>query len=323
MAGEWIPYDVCLATKPEVLELLDETGASADAVIGRLLQFWGWAALNAEGGTARMTIDRLGRMFGGDAHFWNWVEKVGWLAVDSAGGTVSIPGWENRFSKTAKARALQQKRSAYSHECGPVDGVAPGAGRSSARTRAQDRPRGERGNRGERAKRGEETEETGLEPSASSSVENTPEEDSAAWETLRAAWRQGPGKAWPSQTPPEKLEDRLREPGWLPMALRAIERLPGCKYFQSPVGLGQLVSKGFVDKIVAGDFDTVNRGASTGGDRLPADNTNKKYYRAQFGRSMTEREFREADRLPAGEGADSLEAARLKTLKMLKRESGG
>lgn len=323
MAGEWFAYDCCLPTKPEVIELLEETGASADAVIGRLLQFWGWAALHAEGGTARMTLDRLGRMFGGDADFWLAVEGVGWLAVDSAGGTVSIPGWENRFSKTAKARALQQKRSAYSHECGPVDGLAPGAGRSSARTRAQDRPRGERGNRGERAKRGEETEETGPEPSASSSVENAPEEDSAAWETLRAAWRQGPGKAWPSQTPPEKLEDRLREPGWLPMALRAIERLPACKYFQSPVGLGQLVSKGFVDKIVAGDFDTVNRGASTGGDRLPADNTNKKYYRAQFGRSMTEREFREADRLPAGEGADSLEAARLKTLKMLKRESGG
>ena len=319
MAGEWIPYDVCLATKPEVLELLDETGASADAVIGRLLQFWGWAALNAEGGTARMTIDRLGRMFGGDAHFWNWVEKVGWLAVDSESGTVSIPGWEDRFSKTAKARALQQKRSAYSHECGPVDGVAPGAGRSSARARTQDRAI-ERRESKESKERKEE--ETGLEPSASSSVlENTSEEDSAAWETLRAAWRQGPGKPWPSRTPPEKLEDRLREAGWLPMALRAIERLQGCKYFQSPVGLGQLVSKGFVDKIVAGDFDSINR---PGGDRPPpSDTANKKYYRAQFGRSMTEREFREADRLPAGEGADSLEAARLKTLKMLKRESGG
>ena len=288
MAGEWIPYDVCLATKPEVLELLDETGASADAVIGRLLQFWGWAALNAEGGTARMTIDRLGRMFGGDAHFWNWVEKVGWLAVDSESGTVSIPGWENRFSKTAKARALQQKRSADSRYREPADGLASDPGRSSARTRTQDSPRGDRGQ--EREQR-EEGEETGLEPSASSSVlENTPEEDLAAWETLRAAWRQGPGKAWPSQTPPEKLEDRLREAGWLPMALRAIERLPACKYFQSPVGLGQLVSKGFVDKIVAGDFDSINR---PGGDRPPpSDTANKKYYRAQFGRSMTEREFR-------------------------------
>ena len=319
MAGEWIPYDVCLATKPEVLELLDETGASADAVIGRLLQFWGWAALNAEGGTARMTLTRLARMFGGDVNFWCWVAKVGWLAVDSESGTVSIPGWENRFSKTAKARALQQKRSAYSHECGPVDGVAPGAGRSSARARTQDRAI-ERRESKESKERKEE--ETGPEPSASSSVlENTPEEDSAAWETLRAAWRQGPGKPWPSRTPPEKLEDRLREPGWLPMALRAIERLPACKYFQSPVGLGQLVSKGFAAKIVAGDFDTINR---PGVDRPPpGDTANKKYYRAQFGRSMTEREFREADRLPAGEGADSLEAARLKTLKMLKRESGG
>ena len=269
MAGEWIPYDVCLATKPEVLELLDETGASADAVIGRLLQFWGWAALNADGGTARMTLDRLGRMFGGDADFWLAVENVGWLAVDSAGGTVSIPGWEDRFSKTAKARALQQKRSAYSHECGPVDGVAPGAGRSSARARTQDRAI-ERRESKESKERKEE--ETGPEPSSASSsvLENTPEEDQAAWEALRAAWRRGPGKPWPSVAPPEKLEDRLREPGWLPMALRAIERLPACKYFQSPVGLGQLVSNGFVDKIVAGDFDTINRPKILPGDRPPA-----------------------------------------------------
>ena len=271
MAGEWIPYDVCLATKPEVIELLEETGAPADAIIGRLLQFWGWAALHAEGGTARMTLDRLGRMFGGDADFWLAVENVGWLAVDSAGGTVSIPGWEDRFSKTAKARALQQKRSAYSHECGPVDGVAPGAGRSSARTRAQDRPRGEeRRERKESKERKEE--ETGPEPSSASSsvLENTPEEDLAAWEALRAAWRRGPGKPWPSVAPPEKLEDRLREPDWLPMALRAIERLPACKYFQSPVGLGQLVSAGFVDKIVAGDFDSINRPKILPGDRPPA-----------------------------------------------------
>jgi hypothetical protein len=40
VAGEWIPIDCNLSTKPEVLELVDETGDPADAVIGRLVQLW-------------------------------------------------------------------------------------------------------------------------------------------------------------------------------------------------------------------------------------------------------------------------------------------
>ena len=36
MAGEWIPYDVCLPQKPEVLELVDATGLPADqALLGQ------------------------------------------------------------------------------------------------------------------------------------------------------------------------------------------------------------------------------------------------------------------------------------------------
>jgi len=70
MAGEWCPIDCNLATKPEVLELVDETGDQADAVIGRLVQLWLWSAMNSEDGTARMTVRRLGKLFGGSDTFW-------------------------------------------------------------------------------------------------------------------------------------------------------------------------------------------------------------------------------------------------------------
>ena len=62
MAGEWIPYDVCLPQKPEVLELVDRTGLAPDQVVGRLLMLWGWAALNSSDGTARMSLRLLGRL---------------------------------------------------------------------------------------------------------------------------------------------------------------------------------------------------------------------------------------------------------------------
>jgi hypothetical protein len=51
------------------------------------------------------------------------------------------------------------------------------------------------------------------------------------------------------------VADRLAEDGWFAKALAAIEALPRCKYFRDPVTLPQLVSKGFVDKVLGGQFD--------------------------------------------------------------------
>ena len=42
MAGEWIPIDCNLGTKPEVLELVDVTGEPVEAVVYRLIQLWAW-----------------------------------------------------------------------------------------------------------------------------------------------------------------------------------------------------------------------------------------------------------------------------------------
>jgi hypothetical protein len=63
------------------------------------------------------------------------------------------------------------------------------------------------------------------------------------------------GKAWCLPTAPDKLADRLDEPGWFEKALAAIEALPRCRYFSDPVTLPQLVAPGFVDKVLGGQFD--------------------------------------------------------------------
>ena len=108
MAGEWIPLDCNLGTKPEVLELVDETGLPVEVVCWRLVQLWSWAALNSPDGTIRATPKRVAAVAGGDEAFWLAVEKVGWVSF--ANGNIVIEGWDRRFSGSAKARALHARR---------------------------------------------------------------------------------------------------------------------------------------------------------------------------------------------------------------------
>jgi hypothetical protein len=94
--------------KPEVLELVDETGLPVEVVGWRLIQLWSWAALNTADGTIRATPARLAMVAGGDADFWLAVERVGWVSFLS--GTLTIAGWDKRFSRAAKARAGNARR---------------------------------------------------------------------------------------------------------------------------------------------------------------------------------------------------------------------
>ena len=108
MAGEWIPLDCNLGTKPEVLELVDETGLPVEVVCWRLVQLWSWAALNSSDGTIRATPRRVASVAGGDEAFWVAVERTGWITF--VGDRIVIEGWEKRFSGSAKARALHARR---------------------------------------------------------------------------------------------------------------------------------------------------------------------------------------------------------------------
>jgi hypothetical protein len=109
VAGEWIPLDCNLGTKPEVLELMEETGLPIEVVGWRLIQLWSWAALNSSDGTIRATPRRVAAVAGGDEAFWLAVERVGWVSF--LNGTITIEGWDRRFSRAAKARAQNALRA--------------------------------------------------------------------------------------------------------------------------------------------------------------------------------------------------------------------
>jgi len=242
MAGDWLPIDCNLATKPEVLELVDVCGCEPDAAVGRIVQLWLWASMNAEAGQAKMTPPRMARMFGGDVDFWHAVANVGWLVIDAEHRTITIPKWEERFGQAAKERALKARRNATYEAEHPrrkrSDGAAP------------EHPAHERRD----IRRSMAVEERRREEIESPPP---PRESCAAeaWETLRTAWNSGPGKPWKPPTVPNGKGGVLDDPAWLPAALEAIPRLKGCKYFETPVALPQFMRAGFVENVLGGQYD--------------------------------------------------------------------
>jgi len=240
MAGEWLAIDIGLPDKPETQELIDLTGEPVEVVCYRLWRLWGWASMNTVDGVARMTVQRLVRTCGGDDAFWRAVQAVGWLEIDDEAATVAIPGWDRRFSQAAKERAQARDRAKEQRERAhpPVrhERTAPCA------TGAQEERRGEV-----------------PPPPREASQERPAGQD--GWPTLLDAWNRGCGKAWRTPAnPPDHALDRLREPGWLEDALAAIEHLPRCKFFQTPVTLPQLVSKpGFARDVAGGKYDDVTK----------------------------------------------------------------
>lgn len=265
MAGEWLPYDVCLPTKPEVVELVDRTGLEVGTVVGRMLMLWGWAVLNCDRGRARISLRLLSKLCGGDEGFWLAVQDVGWLEVDAEGGTVGIPGWDARFSQAAKSRAKAAVRHSVAKAAtasAPSGGATrPQRGRSAPPPGARRAP--DRGDRGERI--------SSSSPGAAQEVQEAPSQDGpylCGWDTLRKAWKAGKGRPWTLPTPPDKAADRLAEDGWFGKALAAIDRLPACRYFRDPVTLPQFVAPGFVDKILGGQFDNPRDQPGGRGGRL-------------------------------------------------------
>jgi hypothetical protein len=114
----------------------------------------------------------------------------------------------------------------------------------------------------------------------------------AAWEPMAAA---GHVKPWRSPRPPAELADRLADPDWLGLALEAIARLPGCRYFRTPARLDQLCGPAFAERVLAGKYDDLaapRPGAAAEAPRTPPER--RRYFRAEFQRSMTDAEYRHA-----------------------------
>lgn len=257
MAGYWIPIDVCIHEKEEVIELALKCSLDPDIVVSRLIKLWGWYTIHSDDGAAKQTPESLELTLKITADFWRAVEGVGWLKFNKKTGLATLPEWEDRFSGLAKAK---RKHAAQTAARRRHDAQAAGlCAQGSAQTAHKEFPG--------RSLRGEERKE---EKNVSSSSSDFLEK---GWPEFLAQWNQGSGKRWKNKTPPPKLLERAAEPGFIEAALRAIDRIPSLKFFDTPPTLSQFGSPGFVEKVNGGDFDSVNkskRPVDSGGFNAPA-----------------------------------------------------
>ncbi len=124
MAGDWLKIRTDLPDDPAVIGVARELAIPQDQVVGILVRFWSWVDHHLSGRDDNVTVGasqgRIDCVTAGvtgewlDEHlrrpgFAAALEKHGWLALDN--GEVLIPKFERHFSKSAKTRALTQKRN--------------------------------------------------------------------------------------------------------------------------------------------------------------------------------------------------------------------
>jgi hypothetical protein len=286
MSGEWIPIDIGLGSKPEVQELVDITGAAVETVVYRLIQVWGWASLNTADGVLRATPARVARICGGDADFWLAVQAVGWLRFDPEAGTMTVSGWEGRFSRAAKARAADRIRKSIERQ--QDSGVCPGSVQETSADSGKESGLQER---------------TGEFPPPPPPRARDRETATRAEEIVLAwgiAAKASGGKLAPftARKPPAAIWERLAAPSWAEEALAAIERLPRCRYFDSPPTLEQLcgVKAGvtFVERVLAGAYDGAKNAKASADGRPTTQAAVDRFKKSDPARDAMVREYREA-----------------------------
>ena len=237
MAGDWLKMRHDLADDPAVIRLASACGLDEDAVVGKLFRLWSWADRHTVDGAAEGVgvgwVDRVSRCDG----FGAALVRVGWL--EETGEGLTFPRFDRHCSDTAKARALDTRRKAEKRIVRTPAGQQPDKCPVPNRTKT-----------GPEKRREEDP--------------PPPREASLSWEEFRKRWNDGAGARWAPPEPPPGWEERIAEAGWLDQAVEAIGRLPGCKYFTTPVSLKQFCGPAFVRLCLGGQYDTPKTGRGAG-----------------------------------------------------------
>jgi len=286
MAGEWIPLDCNLGTKPEVLELMDETGLPVEVVCWRLVQLWSWAALNSSDGTIRATPRRVASVAGGDEAFWLAVERVGWVTF--VGDRIVIEGWEKRFSGSAKARALHARRQ-DSYRGRPRD-AAPSQGCDAPASQGGDASPSPQDRTGE-DRTGEEKKE--IQPAAPVATSEPPKRRTRSQPHSAVSWNADAG--WQGITDADRQEWRQAYPA-CDLTAELAKATSWLK--ANPTKAHKSNWRRFVVSWLTRSQDRGGTNRTPGvrpDERAPAKSWDERpSYRAEFQRSMTDAEYRRA-----------------------------
>jgi len=261
MAGSWIRMRHDLIDAPEIRRLARAVGVTKDDVYGKLFRLWSWFDRHSVNGVvADEELEAVDELIGVTG-FAAALVSVGWLAAQEGG--IVIPHWERHNSETAKERGLAAVRQERHRGKAP-----PG-----------DLSRSERDNPAGTCNGGTVTrlDKTRLDNPPPPRVDASFTEAKA---TLLAAWtaaaKKGHVQPWNASGMPDGFPARVEEAGWLEDALRAIEWLPRCRYFdQGKATLIQLCGPGFVLKVLGHQFDDPKpvrrrRGGEPSDEKAPA-----------------------------------------------------
>jgi hypothetical protein len=303
MAGEWIPLDCNLGTKPEVLELVDETGLPVEVVCWRLVQLWSWAALNSSDGTIRATPRRVASVAGGDEAFWLAVERVGWITF--VGDRIVIEGWEKRFSGSAKARALHARRQ-DSYRGRPRD-AAPSQGCDAPPSQGGDASPSPQERTGEERTGEEKTE---IQPAAPVATSDPPKRRTRSQPADSVSWSADAG--WQGITDADRQEWRLAYPA---CDLTAELAKAASWLKANPTRAHKSNWRRFVVSWLTRSQDKggTTRTPGVRPDERPPPKAwdERPSYRAEFQRSMTDAEYRRAKQGQVGMAAALASSIRL------------
>ena len=237
-------------------------------------------------------------MAGGDCKFWEIVAGTGWLEIGDK--TITIAGWEKRFSQAAKRRMVDARRKADRRKADkiPQSVPPPSAMRPEpVRTDADvlRTPCGLEEKRGEEKKlhtltttsNGCTTKASSQPIAASASSDFASDDPRECWEAFRDAWtackRAAPlGTALNAIDPPRAYLDLWRA-GDAKAALAALSQLGECRFFEKPISLSQFLN--VWPKIEAGGYrDRKGATSSKADDKPPPERWLDNYQQSNYRR---------------------------------------
>ncbi len=135
MAGDWIPIELNLSRKSEVVRIARLTERSKAEVVGLLVQFWIWASEEtADGAIDGMDKSDLSDVIqGADEPFWDAMTAVGWLHTQDGG--FRIPNADRWLTTGAKSRLESTRRKQVYRSRPAKDGTNVGQKRDKRGTK--------------------------------------------------------------------------------------------------------------------------------------------------------------------------------------------
>ena len=278
MAFHWVKVCVGIHEKRETVMIAKAMGRDRLWVVGALVRLWSWAdGETADGSLDGVGLEDIDAVVGVDG-FGAAVEKAGWIRVGKRG--VTIPNFDRHNGESAKRRALTKNRVEKHRDGGGRNGpVTPPALPEGGSCNA---PSVTDALLEKRREEEEKTDRPALRSGQSEEMQNThtphargvdvPGQDGGGWALrewvafVRVWNRTERAVPWTPLTPPNGWVDVAASPGWLDRARAALDHLPRCRWFGNPLAVTRFLSDGYVDRILAGEFDQPKPTQSRNGD---------------------------------------------------------